>query len=105
MAVQVLTAVEDFAKVRESLRTTGLPVADDQSGLVFVPLMEKQVGEGTPERAFADVFGASLTDELGFHCASQVAEEVQEECEALLERLLAVDDVDAVHTNCAGLAA
>jgi len=23
--------------------------------------------------------------------------------EALLERLLAVDDVDAVHTNCAGL--
>ena len=24
--------------------------------------------------------------------------------EALMERLLAVDDVDAVHTNCAGLA-
>lgn len=34
----------------------------------------------------------------------QVDDPAFEVNESILERLLAVDDVDAVHTNCAGLA-
>jgi transcriptional/translational regulatory protein YebC/TACO1 len=33
----------------------------------------------------------------------EVDDEAYEKCEALLERLLELDDVDSVHTNCEGL--
>ena len=41
--MQVLTAVEDFAVVRAELSSYNLPIDEDQSGLVYVPLAAKEV--------------------------------------------------------------
>ena len=41
--MQVLTAVEDFAVVRAELSNCNLPIDEDQSGLVYVPLAAKEV--------------------------------------------------------------
>ncbi|CAK0785066.1 hypothetical protein CVIRNUC_008271 [Coccomyxa viridis] len=72
---KVLTAVEEFAVVRDKLQELGQRIDHDHSGLVYTPLTHVEV------------------DDPAF-----------EVNESILERLLAVDDVDAVHTNCAGLA-
>ncbi|CAL8466478.1 g6014 [Coccomyxa elongata] len=71
---KVMTSQDEFASVRDKLQEMGLTVDHDHSGLVFAPLTTVEV------------------DDAAF-----------EVNEAILERLLAVDDVDAVHTNCAGL--
>ena len=71
---QVLTAVEDYGSVSASLAQQGLEVLGEQSGLVYVPLVLQGVAD--------DVFEAN---------------------EALLERLLGVDDVDSVFCTCEGL--
>ena len=72
---QVLTAVEDYGVVSSSLVTQGLEVVAEQSGLVYMPLTLQEVADD-------NVFEAN---------------------EALLERLLGVDDVDSVYTTCDGL--
>ena len=71
---KVLTAAADFAAVSRALEAAGLPVRAESTGLVFSPLAVVDVDEA-----------------------------VLEANEALLERLLDVDDVDSVFTNCAGL--
>jgi transcriptional/translational regulatory protein YebC/TACO1 len=71
---QVLTAVEDYGAVSSSLAEQGLQLQLEASGLVYVPLVQQEVDD--------DQFEAN---------------------EALLERLLAVDDVDAVYSTVAGL--
>jgi transcriptional/translational regulatory protein YebC/TACO1 len=70
----VLTAVEDYGSVSASLSEQGLKMSPEASGLVYVPLVQQEVDD-----------------------------EQFEGNEALLERLLAVDDVDAVYTTVAGL--
>ena len=71
---QVLTAVEDYGAVSSALAEAGLPLQPEASGLVYSPMVQQEV------------------DDAAF-----------EANEALLERLLAVDDVDAVYTTVAGL--
>ncbi|EFN55164.1 hypothetical protein CHLNCDRAFT_52504 [Chlorella variabilis] len=71
---KVLTAVEDYGAVSSSLAEQGLKLQPEASGLVYVPLVQQEVDD-----------------------------EQFEGNEALLERLLAVDDVDAVYTTVAGL--
>ncbi|KAI3428658.1 hypothetical protein D9Q98_007481 [Chlorella vulgaris] len=71
---KVLTAVEDYGAVSSSLAEQGLQLQLEASGLVYVPLVQQEVDD--------DQFEAN---------------------EALLERLLAVDDVDAVYSTVAGL--
>lgn len=71
---KVLTAVEDYGAVSSSLAEQGLKIQPEASGLVYVPMVQQEVDD--------DAFEAN---------------------EALLERLLAVDDVDAVYTTVAGL--
>ncbi|KAL4433067.1 hypothetical protein ABPG77_006494 [Micractinium sp. CCAP 211/92] len=71
---KVLTAVEDFGAVSSSLAEQGIKTVPEASGLVYVPLVQQEVND--------DQFEGN---------------------EALLERLLAVDDVDAVYTTVAGL--
>ena len=67
---KVLTGLESFAEVADSLRAQGLKVNAESSGLVYVPLASVEVGD--------EDFAAN---------------------EAMFERLLAVDDVDAVYSN------
>lgn len=67
---KVLTSLETFASVSNSLSEQGLKLNMEASGLVYAPLAEVEVGD--------DDFAAN---------------------EALLERLLDVDDVDAVYRN------
>ncbi|KAI7844794.1 hypothetical protein COHA_001674 [Chlorella ohadii] len=71
---KVLTAVEDYGAVSSSLAEQGLKIQPEASGLVYVPMVQQEVDD--------DAFEAN---------------------EALLERLLAVDDVDAVYTTVAGM--
>ena len=66
--------MEDYGSVSSSLIAQGLTVAVEQSGLCYVPLTVQEVAD--------DAFEGN---------------------EALLERLLAVDDVDSVYTTCDGL--
>ncbi len=67
--------VEDFGTVSSSLQEQGVAINMEGSGLVYIPLVTNEVEDDA-------LFEAN---------------------EAMLERLLAVDDVDAVYTNCAGL--
>lgn len=71
---RLLSSVEDFGAVRNAARDMGLPVNSEQSGLVYMPLVEAQVDD-----------------------------EAYEANEGMLERILGLDDVDAVYTTCAGL--
>eukprot|EP00887_Chlorella_sp_A99_P005047 scaffold4.g5047.t1 len=71
---KVLTAVEDYGAVHASLVEQGLTLAGEDCGLVYVPLVQQEV------------------DDAQF-----------EGNEALLERLLSLDDVDAVYSTVAGL--
>lgn len=70
---RVLTSLEDYAAVQSSLIEAGLKVNVELSGLVYVPLVVK--GE------------------------DEVNDEDYDANEALFERLLDVDDVDAVYKN------
>ena len=72
---QVLMSVEEFGAVSSGLHEQGVVINLEGSGLVYMPLMVQEVD-----------------DDAHF-----------EANEAMLERLLAVDDVDAVYTNCGGL--
>ena len=63
------------------------PVA--HHGLVLSPFFRVHVETSSGDR--------------GLHSHAQVDNAAFSVNEAILERLLAVDDVDAVHTNCAGL--
>jgi transcriptional/translational regulatory protein YebC/TACO1 len=67
---KVLTSLEDFAAVSTNLAEQKLKLNMEASGLVYMPLADVQVSD--------DDFAAN---------------------EGMLERLLAVDDVDAVYTN------
>ena len=67
---KVLTSLESFSAVSHSLVDQGLTLNMESSGLVYVPLAEIEVSE--------DDFTGN---------------------ETLMERLLAVDDVDAVYSN------
>ena len=44
MLSQVLTLVDDFARVRDIFREQNLPIDEEQSGLTYVPLSTVQVG-------------------------------------------------------------
>lgn len=66
--------MEDYGSVSAALAAAGLPLQPEACGLVYAPLVQVEV------------------DDAGF-----------EANEALLERLLAVDDVDAVYSTVAGL--
>jgi transcriptional/translational regulatory protein YebC/TACO1 len=68
---KVITALEEFAAVSNALAAQGLQLQFEQSGLVYQPLAEVEVDDDT-------VYDAN---------------------EAMLERLLAVDDIDAVYSN------
>jgi len=67
---KVLTSLESFGAVSQSLSEQGMKLNMEASGLVYVPL-------------------ASI----------EVSDEDYAANEAMLEKLLAVDDVDAVYTN------
>ena len=45
----------------------------------------------------------TITFQYGNIFSLQVEDSAFESNESILERLLTVDDVDAIHTNCAGL--
>ena len=47
-AAQVLTAVEEFALVRDKLHELGQPIDHDQSGLVYTPLTDVEVCPAYP---------------------------------------------------------
>lgn len=70
---RVLTSLEDYAAVQSSLVAAGLKVNAEVSGLVYMPLAVKGEDEVTDEDYDAN--------------------------EALFERILEVDDVDAVYKN------
>lgn len=72
---KVLTSVEDFAAVANNLRERGLVINEEACGLVYMPLNGLDVDDD-------DVYEAN---------------------EAMLERILGVDDVDAVFSNVVGL--
>jgi len=72
---KVLTSVEDFAAVANNLREAGLAIDEEACGLVYMPLN-----------------GLDIDDD-----------EVYEANEAMLEKILGVDDVDAVFSNVVGL--
>ncbi|KAK2076458.1 hypothetical protein QBZ16_000983 [Prototheca wickerhamii] len=72
---RVLTEPTDFAHVCGRLAEAGLTVDGGASGLGYVPVNEVEVDDD-------DVFAAN---------------------ETLFQKLLAVEDVDAVYSNCAGL--
>ncbi|KAL6780128.1 putative transcriptional regulatory protein [Auxenochlorella protothecoides] len=72
---KILTAPADFAAVCSRLAEAGIEVDGEDASLAYLPSAPVDVG-----------------------AEAQAANEV------LMERLLAVDDVDAVYTNCAGLA-
>lgn len=67
---KVLTSVEDYAAVATSLAEQGLHLNMEASGLIYVPLARAELDDAA--------YDAN---------------------EAMMERLLAVDDVDAVFTN------
>ncbi|CAI5469204.1 unnamed protein product [Closterium sp. Yama58-4] len=67
---RVLTPAESFASVRAQLQEYGLTVDAEHSGLMFIPT-----------------------------AAMQPDEEAREQNEALMEKLLELDDVDAVYCN------
>ncbi len=71
---RLLSSVEDFGAVRDAAQSMGLPVNAEQSGLVFIPVVEVAVDD-----------------------------EAYEANEAMMDRILSLDDVDAVYTTCAGL--
>lgn len=73
-AFRLLSTVEDFATVRNAAQAMTLPVNTESSGLVYTPLVEAEVDDETLDTN-----------------------------NAMLERILAIDDVDAVYTTCAGL--
>ncbi len=73
---QVYTAVEDCSAAMSQLRSLGLTVDGEASELVY--------------RAQAEV---------------EVDDDAFAKCEALVERLLDLDDVDAVYSNCEGMTA
>lgn len=73
-AFRLLSSVEDFATVRNAAQGLSLPVNTERSGLVYTPLAEAEVDDETLETN-----------------------------SAMLDRILAIDDVDAVYTTCAGL--
>ena len=52
----------------------------------------------------ARAHASQICRHAGFLVWLQVDDSAFDANEALMERLLVVDDVDAVHTNCAGLA-
>ena len=70
---RVLTSLEDYAAVQKKLVEAGLKINAETSGLVYVPLVVK--GE------------------------DEVTDEDYEANETILEKLLDVDDVDAVFKN------
>jgi transcriptional/translational regulatory protein YebC/TACO1 len=70
---RVLTSLEDYAAVQKKLIEAGLKINAETSGLVYVPLVVK--GE------------------------DEVTDEDYEANETILEKLLDVDDVDAVFKN------
>lgn len=71
----MITEPTEFAAVLAQLRSAGVAADAEAAGLAYLPSNVVEVEDDT-------VFEAN---------------------EALLERLLAVDDVDAVYTNCDGL--
>lgn len=73
-AFRLLSSVEDFASVRDAASGLSLPVNTERSGLIYTPLV-----------------------------VAEVDDETLETNSAMLERILALDDVDAVYTTCAGL--
>lgn len=67
--------MSDYGAMLKSVTgALGLEIDGEQSGLRFVPALDVEVED--------DAFAV---------------------CEDMMERLLAVDDVDAVYSNCAGL--
>lgn len=73
--MRVVCGLGDYAAVRAAVAGSGVEVIGDRSGLAYVPNAPVEVDD----------------DALAV-------------CEAMVERLLEVDDVDAVYSNCAGLA-
>ncbi|KAK9812773.1 hypothetical protein WJX72_003451 [[Myrmecia] bisecta] len=71
---KLLTSVEDFVDVLKNVSSTGIPVDNEHSGLVYSPLT-----------------------------TVEVEDDILDQNALLFERLLSVDDIDAVHTTCAGL--
>lgn len=71
---KVISTLEQFGEVRDALTAAGMDINQEDTGLVFAPMAPVEVDD----QAFA-------------------------ENEALLERLLEVDDVDVVFSNCEGL--
>ncbi|CAI5496623.1 unnamed protein product [Closterium sp. Naga37s-1] len=67
---RVLTPAESFASVRAQLQEYGLTVDAEHSGLMFIPTATMQPDE-----------------------------EAREQNEAVMEKLLELDDVDAVYCN------
>lgn len=75
MGYRILTAADHFTSVLHAVRDMGLPVADASSGLIYSPLATIEIED----------------------------DHVFEQNESFMEKVLEVDDVDAVHTTCAGL--
>lgn len=72
----IFSTMEDFGPALAKLGASGLALDRDESSLVY--------------RAAVPV---------------EVEDEAFDKCEALMEKLLELDDVDAVYTNCEGLTA
>uniref|UniRef100_A0A061R912 Duf28-domain-containing protein n=1 Tax=Tetraselmis sp. GSL018 TaxID=582737 RepID=A0A061R912_9CHLO len=73
---RVISSLESFGEVRAALTDAGVDVSQEDSGLVWAPLATVEV------------------DDQAF-----------QENEALFERLMEVDDVDSVFSNCDGIEA
>lgn len=123
--VQVLTAVEDYGAVSHALAEAGLRIQPEACGLVHVPLVQQEVDDAQFEvrggyqrqrgaRRGCDEEQAPATNAHAANnltgCTSAAslhppvpATHTTQANEALLERLLAVDDVDAVYSTVAGL--
>eukprot|EP00199_Chlamydomonas_sp_CCMP681_P005403 CAMPEP_0119104784 /NCGR_PEP_ID=MMETSP1180-20130426/2909_1 /TAXON_ID=3052 ORGANISM="Chlamydomonas cf sp, Strain CCMP681" /NCGR_SAMPLE_ID=MMETSP1180 /ASSEMBLY_ACC=CAM_ASM_000741 /LENGTH=260 /DNA_ID=CAMNT_0007089625 /DNA_START=155 /DNA_END=938 /DNA_ORIENTATION=+ len=71
---KVFTSVEEFINAKKKLISLGFKVDQEATGLVYKP-----------------------------NAAVEVDDEAFAKCEALLDKLLAVDDVDGVYSNCDGL--
>ena len=73
-AFKILADADEYASVLGGLRLAGLKIDEEGSGLIYVPLVALDV------------------DDEAFNLN-----------EAMFEKILAVDDVDAVYANCSGL--
>ncbi|KAL3140787.1 hypothetical protein ABBQ32_005331 [Trebouxia sp. C0010 RCD-2024] len=71
---KVMTDLTNYAELYRGLHAASLPLKDDRSGLMYTPL-----------------------------AVVECDDQAYDQNEQMMERLLAVDDIDAVHTNCAGL--